>query len=57
MESLVSQLLTHLRTSDFMLAFPGGPVLCTVHHHKQLWWQTTDAGLHEALMRFPLPLP
>ena len=54
MESLVSQLLTHLRTSDFMLAFPGRPVLCIVHHHKQLWWQTTDAALHAVLMRFPL---
>jgi hypothetical protein len=54
-ETLVAQLLTHLRTSDFMLAFPGRPALCTVHHHKQLWWQTTDAGLHDVLMRFSLP--
>jgi hypothetical protein len=51
-ESLVVQLLSHLRTSDFMLAFPGRPALCTVHHHKQLWWQTTDAALHAALMRY-----
>jgi hypothetical protein len=50
-EPLVAQLLTHLRTSDFMLAFPGRPVLCTVHHHKQLWWQTTDAALHGALLK------
>ena len=59
-ESLVVQLLSNLRTSDFMLAFPGRPVLCTVHHHKQLWWQTTDASLHAALMQFgepPDPLP
>jgi hypothetical protein len=45
MESILAQLLTHLRTSDFMLAFPGRPMLCTVHHHKQLWWQTTDVDL------------
>ena len=51
-ESLVTQLLLHLRTSDFMLAFPGRPALCTVHHHTQLWWQTTDATLHAMLMRF-----
>lgn len=51
LESLVAQLLGNLRTSDFMLAFPGRPALCTVHHHKQLWWQTTDAALHDALMK------
>ena len=50
MESLIASLLGNLRTSDFMLAFPGRPALCTVHHHKQLWWQTTDLALHSALM-------
>jgi hypothetical protein len=35
--------------SDFTLAFVGKPVLCTVHHHKQLWWQTTDGGMLLAL--------
>ncbi|HEV2294588.1 MAG TPA: hypothetical protein VGR35_12095 [Tepidisphaeraceae bacterium] len=50
--NLVAQLLANLRTSDFMLAFPGRPALCTVHHHKQLWWQTSDTALHEALMLF-----
>ena len=49
MESLVAALLANLRTSDFMLAFPGRPALCTVHHHKQLWWQTTDPTLHAEL--------
>ena len=51
-QSLLVQLLSNLRTSDFMLAFPGRPTLCTVHHHKQLWWQTTDASLLAALMRY-----
>jgi hypothetical protein len=50
MGSLVAALLANLRMSDFMLAFPGRPVLCTIHHHKQMWWQTTDAALHAALM-------
>jgi hypothetical protein len=51
-EALVAQLLTNLRASDFMLAFPGRAALCTVHHHKQLWWQTTDAALHDRLMTY-----
>lgn len=51
-EALVSQLLGNLRTSDFMLAFLGRPMLCTVHHHKQLWWQTTDAALQVRLITF-----
>ena len=50
MQALVAQLLGRLRASDFMLAFPGRPALCTVHHHKQLWWQTTDRALHAALL-------
>lgn len=38
-------LLENLRMSDFMLAFPGRPVLCTVHHHQQLWWASDDSAL------------
>jgi hypothetical protein len=36
------RLLEMLMASDFMLAFIGQPILCTLHHHKQLWWSTTD---------------
>jgi hypothetical protein len=36
------RLLEMLMASDFMLAFVGQPILCTLHHHKQLWWTTTD---------------
>jgi hypothetical protein len=36
------RLLEMLMASDFMLAFVGKPILCTLHHHKQLWWTTTD---------------
>ena len=41
----VEQLLSGLAGSDFLLAFPEASTLCTIHHHKQLWWQTTDAGI------------
>lgn len=46
---LTQQLLEHLTGSDFMLVFPSRPVLCTLHHHKQLWWQTTDLALYQIL--------
>lgn len=51
LESTLERLLTGLWGSDFALAWPGRPVLCTVHHHAQLWWTTTDAGLLAALER------
>jgi hypothetical protein len=47
-ESFVEQLLSQLKGSDFAIAFPGKSVLCTVHHHQQLWWMTTEAGVIEA---------
>jgi len=45
-QSLLLALLTNLFGSDFLLSFPDRPVVCTVHHHKQLWWTTSDGGLH-----------
>ncbi|HZZ42817.1 MAG TPA: hypothetical protein VFE58_07755 [Tepidisphaeraceae bacterium] len=42
---LVDRLLDNLKMSDFMLAFPGMPVICTVHHHRQLWWASNDLQL------------
>ena len=42
-------LLTKLWGSDFSLAFPPRPVVCTVHHHTQLWWTTRDDAVAEAL--------
>ena len=48
---VVEQLLTRLWGSDFALAWPGRPVLCTVHHHTQLWWSTTDPSILAALDR------
>jgi hypothetical protein len=46
---VVQTLLRMLLGSDFALAFPGRPVVCTLHHHKQVWWQSTDSGLVDAL--------
>jgi len=57
-ESLLRGLLDGLTASDFMLAFPGRAVVCTVHHHRQLWWQARDAVTVQRLdaVVFP-PLP
>lgn len=46
---LVSSMLGLLSGSDFTLAFPGRALICTLHHHKQLWWQTSDDSLLAAL--------
>jgi len=46
---LVEGLLRMLFGSDFALAFPGHPVTATVHHHKQVWWTSTDHALIESL--------
>jgi hypothetical protein len=36
-------------SSDFQLAWPNRPLLCTVHHHKQLWWTTSDELIKTAI--------
>ncbi len=51
----VGGLLEHLSVSDFLLAFPGQPVVCTLHHHKQLWWVTPEAPLVAALDKLVPP--
>lgn len=43
--TLVDGLLANLLGSDFQLMFPGRDVVCTVHHHKQLWWTSPDERL------------
>ena len=50
-EFFVGRLLMMLSSSDFMIAFPGRDTLCTLHHHKQLWWTTTDEAVIEAVER------
>ena len=46
---VIEGLLRMLLGSDFALAFPGRPVACTLHHHKQVWWTTTDPQLITSL--------
>jgi len=48
-ETFVAALLRGLRVSDFAIAFPDAPVLGTIHHHKQLWWQTPNENLGKSL--------
>jgi len=53
LEHFVTRLLQMLQQSDFAIAFPRFPVVCTLHHHKQLWWQTSDERLGDALRALP----
>ena len=46
---VVHGLLRMLLGSDVALAFPGRPVVCTLHHHKQVWWTSTDSALIDSL--------
>jgi len=45
----VEALLTGLLGSDFALAFPGRPVMATIHHHKQVWWTSSDEKVLKGL--------
>jgi hypothetical protein len=47
---LVGWLLENLSSSDFTAAFPSHPAICTIHHHRQLWWRTSDAALRDRLL-------
>jgi hypothetical protein len=48
--SFLTSLLDNLSgSSDFQIAWPGRPLLCTVHHHQQLWWTTTDETIFRRL--------
>lgn len=45
----VAELLEKLVGSDFAVLFPQHAHLVTVHHHKQLWWQTADVAFASIL--------
>jgi hypothetical protein len=49
LRTIVLGLLQNLSGSDFTIAFPGRDALCTLHHHKQLWWTTRDASRAQSL--------
>jgi hypothetical protein len=51
LERVLAAILTHLVSSDFGLVFLEKPLICSVHHHKQLWWVTSDATLAEKVRR------
>lgn len=48
-ERVIESLLLHLTASDFKIVFPHHRHLVTIHHHKQIWWQTTDETLAQRL--------
>jgi hypothetical protein len=43
------RLLEGLTGSDFLLAWPNQQTLCTIHHHKQLWWQSAQSRFSSIL--------
>ena len=42
--AFVAPMLERLAGSDFLIAWPRAKTLCTIHHHKQLWWQSAQTG-------------
>lgn len=44
---VAERLIDGMRQSDFLIAFPDADprAVCTLHHHRQVWWQTTSAEL------------
>jgi hypothetical protein len=38
-----------LQASDFAIAFPRRRVVCSIHHHKQIWWTSAEEAVSEAL--------
>lgn len=50
-------LLQNLTASDFSLAFPGRKTVCTIHHHRQLWWTTRDPEVISGLDRLAAASP
>ena len=57
LQRFVQTLLANLVSSDFMLAFPCHPILCTIHHHKQLWWRGSDKALIERISGYSMNQP
>ncbi len=51
-ETLLVALLTNLAGSDFQLVWPGRPVVCTIHHHKQVWWTSSNRAIFDLIGGF-----
>jgi hypothetical protein len=45
----IKRLLEFCVASDFMLIFPRRLTTCMIHHHKQLWWVTSDPKIAAGL--------
>jgi hypothetical protein len=43
LSAFVERMLDRLAGSDFLIAWPHAKTLCTIHHHKQLWWQSAQS--------------
>jgi hypothetical protein len=43
LQLFLERLLQMLTGSDFFMVFPKRGTVCTLHHHKQLWWTTIDS--------------
>ncbi len=49
LKSVIACLFENMVGSDFTVAFPGTPIVGMLHHHKQVWWQTSDESLLKRL--------
>lgn len=52
----VQRLLEMLGGSDFMFVNLSHPLLCTLHHHKQLWWSTPNRSIIDTLEQLVKPV-
>jgi hypothetical protein len=46
---MMETLFDRMTASDFTAAFPGKAAVALLHHHQQIWWQTSDRGIWESL--------
>ena len=53
--TFIQGLLAGLTASDFIAVFPAAPALCTIHHHRQLWWQVKDPTLLDRINTALIP--
>ena len=49
LEHVARRLLESLAGSDFSVLLPPRAVVGRLHHHKQVWWTTSEDGVIEAL--------
>jgi hypothetical protein len=52
-QSFIETILANLQSSDFAIVFPdqgsAQAVLCTLHHHCQIWWQSLSPEVVDML--------